>query len=99
MRVEPAQGRSRTSIGGGLGDHAARDRRGDGAVAGDVGRRIVTAEQRLVGQREVDATGVGTVALRPVTLSTRVSAITCPRVRPSPQVSASRRSVAYTETP
>jgi len=45
------------------------------------------------------AIGVGIVAARPVTRSTNVSAITCPRERPSQRASASRRSAAYTETP
>ena len=45
------------------------------------------------------ATGTATSAGLPVTRSTRVSAMTCPRERPSKQTSASRLRAAYTDTP
>ena len=54
MRVQPAQRRPGASVGDGAADHCAGDRRGDGAVAADIGRRVVTAEQRFIREDQVD---------------------------------------------
>ena len=92
MFVEPAQGGfGLTVVDGGSGELAGH-RGGYGPVSGRRAGSVPAPNRVSSEMTRLTAIGVGTSAGRPVTRSTRVSAMTWPRERPSKQVSAARLS-------